>query len=74
MLPKTGFKALCGWNWTDLDDRFFYADERFADGTHKGLQLDGDAHAEFYTQLAEHEAGVPWQATFVKDTGFVQFK
>ena len=54
--------------------RFFYADERTAEGSIKGMALDGPAHGEFYAQLANHEANVPWQATFVKGKGFVQFK
>mgnify|MGYP001590682130 CR=1 FL=1 len=53
--------------------RFFYADERHADGKNKGMNLDGDAHGEFYVQLADHEANVPWQATFVKGKGYVKF-
>jgi hypothetical protein len=39
----------------------------------KGPALDGAAHGEFYLQLAEQEQNVPWQATFVKDKGYVQF-
>lgn len=54
--------------------RFFYADERHVDGKSKGLAVDGPAHGEFYTQLANHEENVPWHATFVKDKGYVQFK
>jgi len=54
--------------------RFFYADERHGDGQNKGMLLDGAAHGEFYAQLANHEENVPWQATFVKDKGYVQFK
>jgi hypothetical protein len=53
---------------------FFYADERTADGKLKGMALDGAAHAEFYAQLATQKENVPWQATFVKDKGYVQFK
>ena len=53
---------------------FFYADERHADGKSKGMELDGPAHAEFFAQLAEHQGNVPWQATFVKDKGYVDFK
>lgn len=53
--------------------RFFYADERYADGKNKGMDIDGDAHGEFYAQLADHEANVPWQATFVKGKGYVKF-
>ena len=54
--------------------RFFYADERKEDGSSKGAALDGPAHGEFYAQLVEHEDQVPWEATFVKGKGYVQFK
>jgi hypothetical protein len=54
--------------------RFFYADERHVDGKLKGGALDGPAHGEFYAHLASQEENVPWQATFVKDKGYVQFK
>ena len=53
---------------------FFYADERNADGSIKGMQLDGDAHAEFYAQRASGEGEVPWHATFVKGQGYVRFR
>ena len=52
--------------------RFFYADERQADGKPKMMELDGAAHADFYEQLANHE-DVPWHATFVKGKGYVKF-
>ncbi len=53
---------------------FFYADERNADGSQKGMQLDGEAHAEFFAQLAAGEGvDVPWHATFVKGRGYVKF-
>ena len=54
--------------------RFFYADERQEDGKIKGMALDGPAHGDFYARLANHEKDVPWQATFVKGRGYVQFK
>ncbi|KAH7395211.1 hypothetical protein DE146DRAFT_678975 [Phaeosphaeria sp. MPI-PUGE-AT-0046c] len=53
--------------------RFFYADERNEDGSNKGMQIDGDAHAEFYADLASGEADVPWHATFVKGEGYRKF-
>lgn len=56
------------------DCSFFYADERNADGSLKGMAIDGDAHAEFYVQLAKQESKLPWHATFVKDQGYVYFK
>ena len=58
---------------TNAPDSFFYADERNADGSLKGMQLDGDAHAEFFAQLASGEVEVPWHATFVKGKGYVKF-
>ncbi|KAL3447685.1 hypothetical protein BJX65DRAFT_276556 [Aspergillus insuetus] len=53
--------------------RFFYADERNADATFMGNELNGDAHADFFEQLARHEGEVPWLATFVKGKGYVKF-
>ena len=53
---------------------FFYADERKPDGAYASGDLDGDAHAEFYLQLAdEPNKDVPAQATFVKGKGYVDF-
>ncbi|VUC21458.1 unnamed protein product [Clonostachys rosea] len=68
--------------WLGLSDatyaakgfRFFYADERNADGTPVGNNIDGPAHGKFYAQLASHEQDIPWHATFVKDKGYVEFK
>jgi len=58
---------------TNALNSFFYADERNADGSQKGMQLDGDAHAAFFAQLAIGEGEVPWHATFVKGQGYVKF-
>jgi hypothetical protein len=65
---------IAGVGLTDVYNRFFYADERSEDGKLKGMALDGPAHGEFYAKLAEHPAGIPWDATFVKGKGHVQFK
>ncbi|KAJ5901769.1 Short-chain dehydrogenase/reductase SDR [Penicillium taxi] len=53
--------------------RFFYADERNVDGSSKSLAVDGDAHAEFYAQLATGDNDIPWHATFVKGQGYTKF-
>jgi NAD(P)-dependent dehydrogenase (short-subunit alcohol dehydrogenase family) len=53
--------------------RFFYADQRKEDGGLAGFDLDGPAHGAFYPQLAKH-GDIPWQATFVKDKGYVKFE
>jgi hypothetical protein len=39
----------------------------------KGLDLDGEAHGDFYAQLAAHEKNIPWHATFVKGKGYAKF-
>ena len=36
--------------------------------------MNGPAHGEFFTQLANHEGNVPWHATFVKGKGYQQFE
>jgi len=38
-----------------------------------GMELDGDAHAAFFMQLAENRQEIPWHATFVKGKGYVKF-
>ncbi len=53
--------------------RFYYADERNADGSPAYGALDGRAHGEFYTKLAEGTSQGPWQQTFVKDFGYKKF-
>lgn len=38
-----------------------------------GMDLDAEAHANFYTQLAEGKTkDVPWLATFTKSKGYVK--
>ncbi len=53
--------------------RFYFADEREPDGTPVYSNIDGQAHGEFYSQLAEDESQGPWLATFVKGQGYVDF-
>ncbi|MCJ1310448.1 hypothetical protein MMC25_004112 [Agyrium rufum] len=57
----------------ETGNQFYYADERKADGGPAYGAWDADAHAEFYTELAERETAGPWLATFVKGKGYVQF-
>ncbi|GAM91425.1 hypothetical protein ANO11243_094750 [Dothideomycetidae sp. 11243] len=59
--------------YRDKGYRFFYADERKADGSSPGQNIDGEGHAEFYASLARQEGDVPWQATFVTGKGYVKF-
>jgi hypothetical protein len=46
--------------------RFFYADERTAEGRGAGLNVDAESHAEFYITLAKGKEDIPSYATFVK--------
>lgn len=53
--------------------RFYYADERKADGSPAYSDISGEAHAEQYLLLAEGKEQGPWQQTFVKDVGYKRF-
>ena len=53
--------------------RFYYGDERKADGAPVYNGIDGDAHAKHYVELAEGGTQGPWQQTFVKGVGYKQF-
>jgi hypothetical protein len=53
--------------------RFYYADERKADGGPAGGAIDGQAHADLYLRLAEGKTQGPWLQTFVKESGYVDF-
>lgn len=53
-------------------DRFYYADERKANGTAKYM-VDGDAHARLFKGLAEEKAQGPWHQTFVMGKGYQKF-
>ena len=53
--------------------RFYFADERQVDGG-PTIPVDGPAAAEAYVELAEDPKQRPWQYTFVKGKGYVDFK
>lgn len=69
---KRGFlfvsKRLTGYIY-----RFYYGDQRKADGAAVYNAIDGDAHAKLYLELAEGETQGPWQQTFVPGTGYKDF-
>ncbi|KAG6364699.1 hypothetical protein INS49_006303 [Diaporthe citri] len=56
--------------YKDKGYKFYYADERNADGSAVYSAVDGPAHANFYTELAEGTSQGPWQQTFVKGVGY----
>lgn len=53
--------------------RFYYADQRNADGSPANAGISGEAAAEFYTSLTETTSQGPWQQTFVKGAGYAKF-
>ncbi|KAF4612843.1 hypothetical protein G7Y89_g15530 [Cudoniella acicularis] len=59
--------------YKDRGFKFYYADERKADGSAAYFDIDGEAHGKFYVQLAEGESQGPWQQTFVKGVGYKEF-
>ncbi|KAM0433392.1 hypothetical protein ACHAPT_004270 [Fusarium lateritium] len=60
--------------YKDKGYKFYYADERNAEGGGVPLdQLSGKAAGEFYWKLAEEKQDIPWFATFVPGKGYVHF-
>ncbi|KAJ8058033.1 hypothetical protein OCU04_013206 [Sclerotinia nivalis] len=53
--------------------RFHWADERTAEGEIIGLAINGEAHGDFYYELATSEKPLTWDATFVAGKGYVDF-
>lgn len=54
--------------------RFYFGDERCEDGRSIFLDIGGQAHADFYYELATGKEQGPWEATFVKGKGYVDFE
>jgi len=59
--------------YADKGYRFYYGDERKADGTAVYSAINGEAHAKHYLDLANGDGQGPWDSTFVKDKGYVDF-
>ncbi|RFU34005.1 hypothetical protein B7463_g2347, partial [Scytalidium lignicola] len=59
--------------YKDHGYKFYFADERKPDGDPVYSAINGPAHAEFYIQLTEAKTQGPWNATFVKEQGYVSF-
>jgi len=53
---------------------YYFGDERFEDGYPTMGKIDGEAHGEFYWELAQKKEQGPWNATFVKGKGYVDFE
>jgi hypothetical protein len=52
---------------------FYFADERQPNGG-PSIPVDGPAAGEAYVELAEKKEQGPWNWTFVKGKGYVEFK
>ncbi|TVY88130.1 Secoisolariciresinol dehydrogenase [Lachnellula willkommii] len=59
--------------YKDEGFKFYYADERTADGGPAWSNINGEAHGKLYVELAEGKEQGPWQQTFVKGVGYVKF-
>ncbi|KFX99534.1 hypothetical protein O988_03803 [Pseudogymnoascus sp. VKM F-3808] len=59
--------------YADQGFKFYYSDERKADGAPVYSAVNGEAHGELYLQLAEGKSQGPWQQTFVKGIGYKKF-
>ncbi|KAL7931539.1 NAD(P)-binding protein [Trichoderma chlorosporum] len=53
--------------------KFYHVDERESNGEPAYNQLDAEAHADYYIKLTEENDQGPWNATFVKQKGYVKF-
>ncbi|KAI0885903.1 NAD(P)-binding protein [Annulohypoxylon maeteangense] len=53
--------------------KFYYADERHADGSYVTTDLSGPGHAELFLGLAKNAKQGPWDHTFVSGKGYVEF-
>ncbi|TAQ90334.1 hypothetical protein B7494_g1350 [Chlorociboria aeruginascens] len=58
--------------YKDRGFKFYYADERKADGT-AIFKVDGEAHGKLFWELAEANTQGPWLQTFVKGVGYQNF-
>jgi len=59
--------------YKDRRYKFYYGDQRKADGSAVYAGVDGDAHARLYLELSEGKEQGPWQQTFVSGTGYKDF-
>ncbi|KAI0099401.1 NAD(P)-binding protein [Daldinia grandis] len=53
--------------------KFYYLDERHADGTYVTKDLSGIGHAEEFLKLAKDSKQGPWDYTFVSGKGYAEF-
>lgn len=73
------YDPACAWTYSERYEsllsgqcRFYYADERRANGDFMYNAVNGPSHAKFYLSLAQSNKQLPVQATFV-DGEYVKF-
>ncbi|KAI0131868.1 hypothetical protein BJ170DRAFT_717676 [Xylariales sp. AK1849] len=59
--------------YKDRGFKFYYCDQRKADGAPAYMDLSGEAHADLYVGLAEGKSQGPWLQTFVEGVGYKHF-
>ena len=52
---------------------WYFADQRFSNGTSVMAHIDGEAHGEYYWSLVNQKEQGPWNSTFVKGKGYERF-
>jgi NAD(P)-dependent dehydrogenase (short-subunit alcohol dehydrogenase family) len=60
-------------SYADKGYRFYYGDERTAEGKPMITGLSGPGHADFYWELSQRNEQGPWDATFVTGQGYTDF-
>lgn len=53
--------------------KFYFTDERFDDGSPARTAISGEASGKLYLKLVEDDEQGPWDYTYVKDKGYVDF-
>jgi len=63
----------CAVEYSKKGFNFYYVDQRKNNGEAIFGAIDGEAHGEYLLELAASRTQGPWEATFVKGTGYVEF-
>ncbi|KAF5701325.1 short-chain dehydrogenase [Fusarium mundagurra] len=67
------FNEVASTSYKDQGFKFYYADERKADGTPMYSGATPKGHAQFDVDLAEGQEQEAWQQTFVSGQGYKKF-
>jgi hypothetical protein len=61
-------------SYTEEGFRFYYIDERTPSGAPVSGDLNGEAHGVEFWKLVQAKEQLPWQYTFTKGKGYVDFE